>query len=201
MAQNDPTGVIEVFELLMEKLKAEIDIQNKLGMRAFEKGDHGAARKAADRASHISSLREQVVSLCKSWVKLAISHDTEEIPHVQQENTKVGLPKTRRHDLGRLPSGICTPQSAYCQPILKALYEMGGSGRTGDVLVRLEQLMRGVLNEADYELYPHTRVQRWSKFAQWERDTMVKEGLLKSNSAYGIWEITEAGRKALNKGV
>ena len=199
MTQNDPTGLIEVFELLIEKLEAEIGIQNKLGMSAFEKGDHGAARKAADCASQISSLREQVISLHKFWVKLAISHDTEEITHAQQENAKVGLPKTRRRDLGRLPGGICTPQSAYRQSILKALNEMGGSGRTADVLVRVEQLMRGVLKEVDYELYPHTRVRRWSKFAQWERDTMRADGLIEAGSPHGIWQLTEAGRQAVER--
>ncbi|RMH13146.1 MAG: hypothetical protein D6698_14360, partial [Gammaproteobacteria bacterium] len=37
----------------------------------------------------------------------------------------------------------------------------------------------------------------WRNTAQWCRNTMVREGLMKSDSPYGIWEITEAGRKYL----
>ncbi len=38
---------------------------------------------------------------------------------------------------------------------------------------------------------------RWRNTAQFARNTMVRKGLLKSNSARGIWEITEAGRRFL----
>jgi len=196
MAQDDSTGIIEVFALLLEKLKAEIDAQNKLGMKALEIGDLDAAQNALDRAVQITSLRDQVASLRESWGKLAVSPDTVEVPQFQQEHTNVGSPKTRRNVLNRLPGGIATPQSAYRRSILQALYEMGDSGRTKDVLVKVKQLMQGVLKDVDNENYPLTKTPRWSKFAQWERDTMREDGLIKSNSRHGVWELTETGRQA-----
>jgi len=36
---------------------------------------------------------------------------------------------------------------------------------------------------------------RWKNRALWERLVMVKDGLLKSGSPRGIWEITEKGRE------
>jgi predicted transcriptional regulator len=33
----------------------------------------------------------------------------------------------------------------------------------------------------------------------WARNEMVKEGLLSSKSAYGVWEITNEGRKWLTE--
>ena len=36
---------------------------------------------------------------------------------------------------------------------------------------------------------------RWRNTAQWTRNTMVNEGLLAKDSPWGIWEITEKGRK------
>ena len=196
MAQNDSAGIIEVFELLLEKLKAEIDAQNKLGVKALEIGDLDAAQNAVDRAVQITSLTGQVTSLRDAWEKLAIPPDTVEVPQYEQERINVALPKTRRNVLDRLPGGLATPQSAYRQPILQALYEMGGSGRTRDVLAKVKHLMQGVLNDVDKEIYPLTKTPRWSKFAQWERDTMREDGLIKSNSRHGVWELTETGRQA-----
>ena len=69
-----------------------------------------------------------------------------------------------------------------------------------DVLIRVEQLMKGVLTRVDYEpLASDPDAPRWRNTAQWARNTMVKEGLLKSNSPHGVWEISEAGRQALAK--
>lgn len=71
-----------------------------------------------------------------------------------------------------------------------------------DVLNGVEQLMKSVLKQIDYEPLPsQPDAPRWRNTAQRERDTMVKEGLLKSTSQRGVWEITEAGRKALDKSI
>jgi restriction system protein len=62
--------------------------------------------------------------------------------------------------------------------------------------------MKGTLTEADYKPLKTDRGQpRWRNAARWERNSMVEEGLLKSDSPWGIWEITEAGRMAITKEV
>jgi len=200
MAQNDSTGIIEVFELLLEKLKAEIDAQNKLGKRAFEIGDLDAAQNALDRAVQITSLMNQVTSLRDAWEKLAIPPDTVEVPQFQQEQIHVGLPKTRQNALKRLPRGEGTSQLAYRQPILQALVEMGGSGHMSDVLTRVEQIMRSRLKQVDYQPLPSDGTLRWSKSAQFARNRMAREGLLKSDSPRGVWEISETGQQSITKG-
>jgi len=95
---------------------------------------------------------------------------------------------------------VITPQSDYCQPILQALVEMGGSARTSDILTRVEQLMRGKLKEVDYEPHRSDGTVRWSKSAQWARNRMAREGLLKADSPRGVWEISDAGHMAITKG-
>jgi len=82
---------------------------------------------------------------------------------------------------------------------LKVLNELGGSAKVKDVLERLEQSMKEALKEVDYEPLTNGTL-RWHKEANFARYSMVKEGLLKANSPYGIWEITEAGRMSLTKG-
>src|SRR6266700_767962 len=180
MIEDNPNNVLAAFEILLGEVKAEIDFLEKLGTRAFERHDHDAARKAAEHAVKIMAFRDKVVSLRKEWETLAISHD-------DSEEEASG---TQRRKLGRLPRGIGTPQSAYRQPILQALNEMDGSARTSDVLTRVEQLMRKSLKKEDYEPLPADGMLRWSKSAQWERNSMVKEGLMKSHSPHGVWEIS-----------
>ncbi len=112
----------------------------------------------------------------------------EDIIHAEQQNTS------------RLQSGRRTPPIDFYQPILKALNELGGSAKVKDVPDRLEQSMKGILKEVDYEPLK-SGTTRWRNTAQWARDSMVKEGVfLKQNSPHGIWEITEAGRRSLRKG-
>jgi hypothetical protein len=41
---------------------------------------------------------------------------------------------------------------------------------------------------------------RWRNSAQWARNTMRQEGLLKEDSPHGTWEITDAGRARLTEG-
>ncbi len=190
MSENNPDNVLAAFELLLEAVESEIDLIEKVGASAFEKHNHDAAHNAAERAAQAAAFREKVLSLRKEWDMLTI---------IQRGSKEETIIHTQRRNLGRLPRGVRTPESAFRQSILKALNEMGGSARMSDVLTRVEQLMRGVLKKVDYEPLPADGVLRWSKSAQWERKTMVKEGLLKPTSPHGIWEITEAGRKALKK--
>jgi hypothetical protein len=39
----------------------------------------------------------------------------------------------------------------------------------------------------------------WHNAAQWVRLSLVKEGLMKSNSPHGIWELSEKGVNELKK--
>jgi Mrr N-terminal domain/TIR domain len=104
----------------------------------------------------------------------------------------------KQHDSDRLKKGLRTPEEAFVQPILKTLNELGGSAKTNDVLERVEQSMKKILKPVDYEqLASRSKMTRWRNTAQWARDTMVKEGLLLSNSPHGIWEISEDGRMFL----
>lgn len=89
-----------------------------------------------------------------------------------------------------------TPNSAYRRPILQALVEMGGKGRTNKVVERVGELMKSTLKRVDNDKVSSGEV-RWRNAARFERLTMTKEGLLKPDSPNGYWEITEKGRKYL----
>ena len=191
MTQNDPTNVFAAFEMLLEEVEVEIDFINQAGSKAFQRSDYASVEQHRQRASRATQLRDKLVELRREWDDLVVAHTDK----VEEETIR-----NERRNLGRLQRGSRTPEMAFRQPILKVLVEKGGSARMSDVLAGVEQLMKGVLKQVDYEpLRSQPDAPRWRNTAQWERDTMVKEGLLKSNSPRGVWEITEAGRRALNK--
>lgn len=105
--------------------------------------------------------------------------------------------KSRRH---RAAPGKKTPQHVYRKPLLRVLYEMGGSGNVADVLERVERILARQLNEVDRGRLAHGEP-RWRNTAQWERNVMVQDGLLKKKSPRGVWELTAKGIAAVEDGV
>lgn len=112
----------------------------------------------------------------------------EKVPifNISQIETKV-----RYHKLSK---GKRTPRQAFRIPILEALIELGGKGKTDEILKKVESKMKNILKSVDYEKLPSGVEIRWRNTAQWERYVMVQDGLLRSDSPIGIWEITEKGR-------
>jgi hypothetical protein len=98
------------------------------------------------------------------------------------------LPKGKK-----LRKGLKTPQQAYRRPILEALHELGGSASVGDVLEVVGKKMKSLLIDIDYQKLPSGTDIRWRNTAMWERFNLVKDGLLKSESRSGIWELSGKG--------
>lgn len=105
--------------------------------------------------------------------------------------------KPKRIVKERLRKGMRTPEEFFREPILTVLLEMGGSASISDVLDAVYKKVKSSLNK--YDLQPITsdpQCIRWRNTAQWCRNTMVKEGLLRSDSPRGIWALSEEGKKA-----
>ncbi|RMH21474.1 MAG: hypothetical protein D6698_02745, partial [Gammaproteobacteria bacterium] len=170
------------FEILLEEIEAVADALNESGAEAFRAGDYEGARQAIEEATRLAEFREKVKALQREWTSL------------YAKGVKPSKHEGKRRAKGRLPRGLRTPEDAFRRPILETLVELGGSASIGEVLERVEAKMKGVLNAYDREPLPSDpRSVRWRNTAQWCRNTMVREGLMKSDSPYGIWEITEAG--------
>jgi hypothetical protein len=107
---------------------------------------------------------------------------------------KVNGNRSRNNANRRIERGDRTPQEDFRQPILQALYEGGGSEKTSEVLDRVGDMLANKLKKSDRAKLSHGEV-RWRNTAQWERNEMVEEGLLKKNSPRGLWELTEKGIK------
>lgn len=188
MIENNPQDVSSSFEILLEEVEAEIDFVNTVGSKAFEARDYDRAKEALERAGALTVFRDRLAALRSEWDALAVAAE-------QQEDEET---KAERRNLGRLRKGVRTPEAEYQAPILRVLSESGGSSKAADVLEQVGQVMKARLKPVDFEpLASGPDNPRWRNAAQWARNTMVKQGLLKADSARGVWEISEAGRRWL----
>jgi hypothetical protein len=182
-----PTSVYAAFEILLEEIEADIDVVNQQGSRAFERRDYDAAREVLERVAKITSFREKLDALRREWTQIAGP------PEEDDEETQL-----HRRDLGRLQRGQRTPEQEYFKPILQSLEELGGSAPLAEVLDRVHDMMNGRLRDVDFQpLASDPALPRWRNAAQWARNSMAREGLLKNDSPRGIWEISDAGRRFL----
>jgi len=94
-------------------------------------------------------------------------------------------------------TGDAIPHQEYRLPILEALLEKGGRARRCEVSEIIERKMGDKFNKSDLQVLSDGQTKRWQKGVDWERLRMVKDGLLRSDSPTGVWEITEKGRKYL----
>ncbi len=185
MIENNPSNVSSGFEMLLEEVEAEIDFFTRIGSRAFESRDFRKVDEARTQAEKVTAFRDKVAALRKEWGAISGSEAEED------EETKA-----ERRNLGRLRKGLRTPEAAYYLPILKALIELGGSAKMQAVLDKVHKAMKPILKDVDHEpLASEPDMPRWRNSAQWARNTMRQEGLLKDDSPHGTWEITATGRK------
>jgi hypothetical protein len=180
--------VNSAFELLLEEIEIVANQLNESGANAFRAGDYDKARRAIEEATRLAGFREKIKTLQREWAGLAAG------------GLKLSRSKSRKTKRGRLKRGLRTPEEAFRRPILETLVELGGSAPVSEVLEKLATKMKSLLNQHDLESLPSDpRSVRWKNTAQWCRNTLVREGLMRSDSPHGIWEISETGKQWLKE--
>jgi len=182
MARND---VHAAFEILLEEIELVANATNEAGAEALKSGRYEEAQRHLDVGKEVADFRAKLRDLQQEWSKLFAS----------------GVPPTRRRkrEIGaKLKRGLRTPEERFHRPILEAIEELGGSAPVATVLDRVKAKLEGVLNEYDYQPLPSNRsMERWRNTAQWCRNTLVREGLIREDSPKGLWAISEQGRQLL----
>ena len=90
------------------------------------------------------------------------------------------------------------PQREFRRPLLELLLEKGGGASVKMVRELLEPRMAPLLSDADYEPVS-SGDPRWWNAVCWERNDLVKEGLLRDDSERGFWELSARGHKELER--
>ena len=182
----DQNEVHIAFEILLEEIEQVVESIHKAHNDAMRAGHFDEARLSLAYAEKLAQFRERVKGLQQEWRTLFTEAPVPVPPR----------PPVSRRRRRRLTRGLRTPVEGFRRPILEALVELGGSGSMNEVLRRVEKKMQGVLTEYDRQPLPSGDI-RWRNTAQWARYKLVQEGLMRRDSPWGIWEISEAGRRAL----
>ncbi|MGC8988637.1 MAG: winged helix-turn-helix domain-containing protein [Verrucomicrobiia bacterium] len=179
-------NVLQAFDMLLDELNVALKNTRQEASAATHEGNYDDAQALLDEARQIEKFIAEIRAIQRAWVGLG-----------RKSRGK------RTVTEARLPRGERTPENEYRLAILRALVAMGGEGKMAAVLERVYQEMKPRLKPADLKPLPSdAKTPRWRNTAQWERLSMVDEGLLRNDSPHGIWAITERGRKFLaeNKG-
>ncbi len=84
-----------------------------------------------------------------------------------------------------------TDKQVLREQILKALKKLGGSARVSEVIEEVGKQLDGKLLPGDLEWRDATEEYAWQNNVKWERFQMIKDGLLRSDSQRGHWQLSE----------
>lgn len=104
-------------------------------------------------------------------------------------------PKITRSKEKRAARGEQTPQSEFHIYLLEALCDIGGKGRSRDVVELVGEKMKNLLTDIDKTMLPSGKDVRWKNRTKWARNDLVESGYLKQDSPQGWWEISQSGRQ------
>jgi restriction system protein len=189
MNPPDQNDVSTALSLLRDSVSEEEQRIRNEGAKAMQEGDYDTATSVIEFAKRLLAFEKKVEGLVAEWDELEDLRDSAS-PTVQEIVSKKFFGKRKK--------GEVTPYTAFYRAILESLVEMGGSGKTREVLDKVGEKMKGVLKPIDHAVLPSDgKSIRWRNAAQWARNTMVNEDGRMKKTKNGIWEISDKGRKWL----
>jgi hypothetical protein len=139
----------------------------------------GYARPLEDSAEDVVRRALDALDAMKGTTTSAVQVPT---PVVRPTNRNATVSESRK-----------LPQREFREPLLAVLRELGGKASVKDIRELLERKIAHRLNDAD-----HRNVSsgdpRWWNATCWERNGLVKEGVLRDDSERGVWELTDHGK-------
>lgn len=117
-------------------------------------------------------------------------------PEVAKSGSKRRRSRKSRSGRTRVPAGSLLPESEYVDPILRVISAKGGRAPTREVIEDVGGIVGDRLTVLDKERMASGAV-RWHNRVQFTRLRMVDQGLLKSGSPRGVWEITDEGMRRI----
>jgi restriction system protein len=171
----------DAFEVLHVFVESALAAAQDDGSEAMRVGRFEQVQAALDRARALEKLKKRIDDLAGDFHQLIAEAE-------------------EARESARLRRGLKTPETDYMRPVLEAVVELGGSANLNDVLDLVNQKMRGQLNDYDFAPLPSDGVTpRWRNTAQWARNTLRQQGLLRDDSPRSVWEISDKGRRWLEE--
>lgn len=198
---KDPSLLLELWQEVVDRLDAGSENDDTAAMEAQLR----EIAKAIDKLDKIGVPVPDPLRAEKTRLAAALSVSAEAVQvltHLADELE--GLLKGLKARLGRASEGDTANKPRAKRPrspktsnarlrelIVEALRHHGGSCHKSDVLRYMEQKLAGKLLPGDMEWRETTRDHAWQNNAAWERHQMTKDGVLKTGSSRGIWELSE----------
>jgi len=180
----------EAFQIIIRELKSALDAAREQGERAFKERRYAEAQKNASSAEQLEKDLQALTTSYEHW--RGRQSRPRAVARIVEQPVAVHTARALR--------GARTPEAEFRLPILQALVNMGGSGIVRNVLDQVGKLMEGRFTPVDFEVIETANEVRWRNTAKWERSRMVRQGLLRSDSPIGTWEITDEGRRIVREG-
>ena len=182
MSPNPSLTTSAAFDLLQDEIDARLaGLQAEIADTA-KRGAYDKVGQLAKAAQELADLKKELVGVEKRYNRLIEADEPD-------ESSAEGK---------RIRRGLKTPQEAYQIPILQALADLGGRSELHPVLERVHEMMKVQLNEHDLAVLPSDGVTpRWRNTAQWARNSLREEGLIRDATPRAVWEISEKGRQWL----
>jgi restriction system protein len=179
MSPNPSLTTSAAFDLLQDEIDARLaGLQAEIADTA-KRGGYDKVGQLAKAAQELADLKKELVGVEKRYNRLIEADEPD-------ESSAEGK---------RIRRGLKTPQEAYQIPILQALVDLGGRSELHPVLERVHEMMKVQLNEHDLAVLPSDGVTpRWRNTAQWARNSLREEGLIRDDTPRSVWEISEKGR-------
>ena len=197
--------ISQIKEYLEENAKENLDCRDKTDIRSkANKLIAGESDIADEFEKIISDFNKEIEVLIRqrdydraekfiSIVKRLEGLKVKTLKILSSEYISTDIQENKKQIEGNSLNTSITPMETYYLPLLETLYELGGRGKTREVIERVGEKMRDILTPYDYEYLPSGGSIRWENRVQWARLKLVHKGLLKRDSPKGIWELSEKG--------
>jgi Mrr N-terminal domain len=120
---------------------------------------------------------------------------------VRAERRPEAIVEARPKHTRERTSGATGPRRNKFRPaLMEAVYELGGEATTDRVRSMLVKKLSAHLDASDRKTVLSTDEPRWWNDVKWLRNDLVSEGVFRKGSKHGVWELTDAGVKAVETG-
>jgi len=172
----------QALSLLRSQIQDHLESVQEDSKQVIDKGQFEQAQTLLQQAQSLKDLLKDLDAWAKRFATLVgpiVEGGDEETP--------------------RLRKGLKTPQSAYQIPILRVLVTLGGEATMDAVLAQVETLMADQLNDYDRSTLSDGKTIRWVNTAQWARNALREEGLIRDDTPRGVWGISSKGEAWLKE--
>lgn len=189
--------VIPAFDMLLEELETIIPVLNDQGKKLMDQMKYPEARAVIAKAEAVIAFQDKVRALKTEWLSLEVPPTKPPVPPKAKKPTKK---KVTRVVTTVLEVGKRTKNEDLRLPILQSLAGAGGKMRFQDLIADLEVRLANILTVDDWDPLPsNSKVIRWKNNVGWAKKPLLDAGYLSSMAPRGTWEITHAGRAALDE--